>query len=212
LVKSGGFLERIAFRLSYSRRLDGLWIGILADRKDRDRYLLERVQDALNLIKQHDPLRYGRIHRDIERIWITIRSAGGVGEFSLVSGICYLDKRFIEKSTPQAIASVIVHEATHGYPCLRKMGYAEKLRYRIERICIGQQLSFARRLPDSKNLCESLERSLKRDPSFWSNSEFAKRRPAQELAAAKAAGLPDWAIKAALKLRELRWRVLHKKR
>ncbi len=209
MLKPGSLYERIALRLSHSRRLDGLWIGMVVDKKEY--YLLDKAEDALKLIRQYDPLRYARILRDVGRIWISIRLSGG-GEFSPISEICYLDKRYIEKASTQAIASLIVHEATHGYPCLRKMGYSEKLRYRIERICIRQELVFARRLPDSKSLCENLERKLKRDPSFWSNSEYANRRPGQELAALKAAGLPEWLIRSTAKLREMRWRLFHKGR
>ncbi|MDE2457742.1 MAG: hypothetical protein KGL20_00735 [Rhodospirillales bacterium] len=188
--------------------MDGLYIGIIADKKEI--YLLDRVGDALKLIKQHDPLRYSRILRDIKRIWISVRLSGG-GEFNLISGICHLDKRYVKSSSTQAIASMIVHEAAHGYPCLRKMGYPETLRHRIELICIRQELIFAQRLPDNESLCETLERKLKRDPSFWSNREFTNRRPGQELAALRATGVPEWSIKLALKLRELRWKFFHKR-
>ncbi len=208
LLKPGGLFERISIWMSFKRRFDGLWIGIIADKKDN--HLLDRIEDALKLIKQHDPLRYSRILRDIERIWTSIRLSGG-GEFNPISRICHLDKRYVESSSAQAIASVIVHEATHGYPCLLKMGYPEKLRYRIEQICIHQELLFARRLPNSKSLCENLERKLKRDPSFWSNREIATRRPSQEIAGLKATGVPDWLIKMALKARAIRWRLSRKR-
>jgi hypothetical protein len=177
----------------------------------KEYHLLDKAEDALKLIRQYDPVRYALILRDVERIWISIRLSGG-GEFSPISRICHLDKRYIEKASTQAIASLIVHEATHGYPCLLKMGYSEELRYRIERICIRQELVFARRLPDNKSLCENLERSLKRDASFWSNSEYAKRRPGQELAALKAAGIPGWLITSTVKLRESRWRLFRRGR
>jgi hypothetical protein len=208
LLKPGGIFERVAIWMSHKRRFDGLWIGIIADKKEN--YLLDRVEEALKLIKQYDPLRYARILRDNKRIWISIRLSGG-GEFNPISRICHLDKRYVAKSSTQAIASVIVHEATHGYPCLLKMGYTEKLRYRIEQICSRQELIFARRLPDSESLCKNLERKLKRDPSFWSNKEFANRRPTQELAALKAAGLSDWSIQLALKWRGARSRFFRKR-
>jgi hypothetical protein len=209
LFKAGSLFERVALWLSHKRRFDGLWIGIVAEKQEY--HLLERVEAALKLIEHHDPLRYSRILRDIRRIWVSIRYSGG-GEFSPVSGICHLDKRFVENSSTRAIASLIVHESTHGYPCLRKMGYPEELRYRIERICIRQELLFAQWLPDSRSLCENLERKLARDPSFWSNREFANRRPGQVLAAAKAAGLPDWSVKLSFRLHELRQRLFRQKR
>jgi hypothetical protein len=139
-VKLGNVFERLVMLVSHKRRFDGLWIGIAADKEKY--HLLDRVEVALKLIKQYDPLRYSRIHRDIERIFVSIRLSGG-GEFNAISRICYLDRRYVEEASVQAIASVIVHEATHGYPCLRKMGYPENLRYRIEIICVRQELAFA---------------------------------------------------------------------
>jgi hypothetical protein len=53
-------------RLSQSRSVDGPWLGVYGS-KSRD-HLLCRIEEALILIKQHDLVRYKRMHWDIERI------------------------------------------------------------------------------------------------------------------------------------------------
>ena len=63
-------LDRIGLWLSTSRSIDGLWIGaFLEDQADR---ILDRVEEALRLIKTHDPLRYNRLIRDLDRVWVRI--------------------------------------------------------------------------------------------------------------------------------------------
>jgi hypothetical protein len=143
--------EKLGMLISRNRRVDGLWVGVLGDKKDD--YLLRRVEYALKLIEQYDPTRYRRILRDVDRIWIS-PLIGALGQFSDTLKTCGLDYKFVSSSSPDLIASIIVHEATHAHPYLRKLGYPENLRYRIERICIKQQLAFARRYPNGKEAVE----------------------------------------------------------
>ena len=51
--------DRVLLWLSTSRRIDGLWVGSFAAEKPD--LTLDRVADALALIKQLDPLRYIRL-------------------------------------------------------------------------------------------------------------------------------------------------------
>jgi hypothetical protein len=77
--------------------------------------VLRRVEDALRLIKTFDPLRYKRIGRDLERVWVLVLP-GDLGNFDASIKTCKLDTRFIlaDTSSPEVIASTIVHEATHA--------------------------------------------------------------------------------------------------
>jgi hypothetical protein len=185
--------------ISRNRRVDGLWVGVLGDKKDD--HLLQRVEDALKLIEKYDPTRYRRILRDVDRIWIS-HLIGARGQFNDTLKTCGLDFKFVSSSSPDLIASIIVHEATHAHPCLRKLGYPEEFRYRIEQICIKQQLAFAKKHPNGKDAIEQAEQLLALDQSFWSNAAFRERRPKQELAAATAAGFPQWLVKVIWKLRK----------
>jgi hypothetical protein len=191
-------VERVFMRLSHSRRVDGMWIGVLGDRKDDA--LLARVEQSLMLIKQYDPVGYRRLHRNIERIWIAPLLAAR-GEFNFSSRRCDLDYRFVKSSEPDMIASTIVHEATHAHPCMRKLGYAEARRYRIERICMRRQLAFAARLPDSAKIREHLERNLALAPAFWRTESLKRMQVESGITTLRAQKVPEWLIRLILMLR-----------
>jgi hypothetical protein len=91
-----------------------------------------------------------------------------------------------------------VHEATHGHYCLRRIGYPAALRHRIERICMREQLAFARTLPGAHELCAQLERNLSLAPSVWTSEAFKQRYLDGERETARQLGIPDWVIKSAL--------------
>ncbi|MFZ2004925.1 MAG: hypothetical protein WAV02_07545, partial [Stellaceae bacterium] len=114
--------------------------------------------------------------------------------FNLALKRCNLDLRFVKTSSIDAIASSIVHEATHARLWHRGIGYPEELRYRIESACIRRQLAFAHRLPAQRGVGvrEEVKKMLTLAPSFWSNEEITKRREGGELALAREAGIPDW--------------------
>src|SRR5215467_13524590 len=57
-------VERIMLAMSTARHADGIWIGSWRGNPED----LTRVEGALSLIKQHSPLDYARIIRELERI------------------------------------------------------------------------------------------------------------------------------------------------
>ena len=63
------FLDRVALRLSTARQVDGLWVGI-AFAGETAELIFRRVEDAFLLIKENDWLRYSRLIRDLERVWV----------------------------------------------------------------------------------------------------------------------------------------------
>ena len=64
--------------------------------------------------------------------------------------MCVIDERFVvdEGTTPEMIASVIVHEATHARLFRMGIGYEEGRRARVEQVCLRRELAFAAKLPD----------------------------------------------------------------
>jgi hypothetical protein len=139
-------VDRIALRLATSRRVDGLWIGFGGS--TRSELVLQRVEEALHLIKKYDLVRYNRLIRDLDRVWVTMLS-GPAGCFDRSIAACKLDQRFVlaDTSSPEVIASVIVHEAAHARLQRCGIGYEEDLRGRVEAVCIRRQLAFAAKLP-----------------------------------------------------------------
>src|ERR1700743_1110393 len=126
--------DRLAFRMSTNRVVEDLWIGTLTNQNET---ALQRVESALQLMKQQSLLHYSRVVRHLDRIWVNL-TPGAFGSSYRQINACVLDERFVldENTTPALIASVIVHEATHAR--LERWGihYDEARRHRIEAICL----------------------------------------------------------------------------
>lgn len=194
--------------ISRSRRVDGIWLGIASDKSGDP--VLDRVESALGLIKQYDAIRYRRVMRDVERIWVK-PLIGARGQFSSTFKRCALDHNFVVSASPEAIASTIVHEATHGHVWLRKFGYPEALRPRIEKICFRQQLLFLEKVNADEEVSAGVKRNLARPTSFWSDKDFQSRREDEAFRAAKSYGTPLWLVKLILKTQKLQNLNLRKK-
>ena len=188
--------------MSTSRHVDGIWIGSWR-RNPED---LTSVEGALSLIKQHSPLDYARIIRELERIWVTL-SVYGRGQYHHALRACILDERYVADSatTAEQIASTIVHEATHA--TLERYGieYKEELRTKIEAICFRRQLAFAVRLPNSTELQEIEQRLewYQANPDQFSDAQFREYHTAGGAEALRFLGTPDWLIRAVLASRSI---------
>jgi hypothetical protein len=191
-------LDGLAIRLSRHIGVDGLWVGILGTTADDA--TLGKVEAALLLIKRYDPARYNRLRRRLPRIWLC-PLIGANGAYSLATGLCKLDVKYVQSAPPEEIASTIVHESTHAHPCLQKFGYAEKVRYRIEMLCMRQELAFVRLLPASETMQTELHRRLQAPAMIWSDDLREELQPALATNAARSYGLPEWVIKFLLFLR-----------
>jgi hypothetical protein len=192
-------VDRLALAMCTARHVDGLWIGTWNSTPEED---LARVESALMLIKEHSPVGYARIVRELERIWVAL-SFAGLGEYKHSLRACILDERYVADpaTTVEQIASTIVHEATHAR--LERCGieYDEELRTRIEAICFRRELAFAARLPNSAELRQRIERYLEwypANPDYFSNAKFGERDTTGRIEALRHLGVPDWLIRATL--------------
>jgi hypothetical protein len=190
--------DRIQLAMSVGRHLDGIWIGSWRG-KPAD---LARVESALLLIKQHSPLDYARIIRELERIWVSL-SFHGIGEYKHSLKACILDERYVADSatTVEEIASTIVHETTHARLERYGIAYKEELRARIEAICFRRELAFAVRLPDSAELQQGIARYLewyRENPGQFSDTHFREGHTAGGIEALRYLGTPDWLVRAIL--------------
>jgi hypothetical protein len=194
------FFDGLFIRLSRNTKFDGLWIGVFSE--DRDNELPRRVSEALQLIKTYDPYRYRRVLREIDRILVCLlpdNAAAFVPELRR----CLVDPRYIRSCSPEFLASAIVHEATHGALIRRNIGYSEELRHRVEKVCMRQELAFARKIPHGQELRQTIERSLERAPEFWADEVVSKRTRKGEVEMARYAGIPNWLVTALLNFRDL---------
>ena len=180
--------------MSIGRHLDGIWIG---SGRPED---LTRVESALLLIKQHSPLDYARIARELERIWAKL-SFHGLGAYDHSLKACILDERYVADpaTTVEQIASTIVHEATHARLERYGIEYEEQRRVKIEAVCCRRELAFAARLPDSAELLQDIARCLEwyqANPEQFSDEHFEEAHAAGGIEALRYLGSPDWLIRA----------------
>ena len=146
-------LHRYLLRLQRENevaRCDGI---ILSDTQESALFR-SAVPSALQLIKQLDSRRFRRLQRYIS--WIVNCPLPYRGwQYHYPTRTCRLD---IEKATPEpdpdyaaaAIASTLIHEATHGALRARGIGYSAQLRSRVEHCCVREQNRFLARLASSR--------------------------------------------------------------
>jgi hypothetical protein len=169
---------------------------------------LRRVEAALQLIKHHDQLQYGRLIRSLERIWVHLIPSA-LAHYDPPLKACVLDERFVlsETTTPERIASTIVHEATHARMDRWGISYiGEKRRPRIEAICLRRELSFVAKLSGSAALQEEIARTLEwcaSDGDYFSNVSFQQREQQGLLETARYAGIPERLVKLLPRLRTI---------
>jgi hypothetical protein len=191
-------LDKIDLAMSVHRHVDGIWIGSLYGSSEQ----LTRVEGALSLIRQHSPLHYTRIVRELDRIWIKLTNHG-VGEYRDNLKACILDDRYIVDSTVtvEHIASTIVHEATHARIERHGIKYNQELRTRIEAVCFRREMAFAARLPNGAELQQGIKRCLDwctANPDEFTDTQFRERDEAAGTEELRYLEAPDWLIRAAL--------------
>ncbi|MGY4307570.1 hypothetical protein ACVIJ6_004813 [Bradyrhizobium sp. USDA 4369] len=103
---------RLLLRMSVSETVDGVWVGSTEDEPHPGR---ARVVQALQLIRERDPINHARITRQLKRIWIDV-IASGRAHYDQALEACVIDRRYLspDTTTIEQIASTIVHEATHA--------------------------------------------------------------------------------------------------
>jgi hypothetical protein len=165
------------------------------------------VERALNLIKLHDRVRYHRLIQDVERVWVRLVPHGS-GTFNEAINTCELDTRFVcvETSTPEQIASMIVHEATHARLLRSGIDYSEDLRARVEAVCVRREIAFATRLPNGAQVRERAERNLESytADALWAGPAFEERFLKGSVETLRYLGVPNWVIRTLLAARALR--------
>jgi hypothetical protein len=198
-------IDRLQLKASFSRRVDGVWIGAYFSPTH-----LYRVEEALGLIRQYSPLQYSRIAEDLQRIWIFL-IPDGLASYRHSLRACVLDERFVADAATsvERIASTIVHEATHARLERYGIPYEEATRARIEAICSRRELAFALCLPDGLQLQEEILQYLDWypvNPDFFGDTQIVERHANGEVAMLRHVGLPAWLIPVTLKFQSIiRW-------
>jgi hypothetical protein len=201
-------VDRLGLWLLTKINIDGLWVGTMESAPHPG---LRLVEEALRLIKHYGPLHYSRVTRHLERVWVDLLP-DALACYQSPLKACVLDERFVlaETTTLERIASTIIHEATHARLDSWGIAYDEKMRWRIEAICLRRELAFAVKLPDSAQLQDELVRSLEfygPDSEYFSDANFSERYSQGAVEVLRHVGAPDWLAPTILMLRSLRFTV-----
>ncbi|KRR15734.1 hypothetical protein CQ13_13425 [Bradyrhizobium retamae] len=186
--------------------------GLLIDVWNNDSQSLNRIEEALRLIKHRDALHYSRVVSNLDRIWVLLLP-DAAAHYDRSQNACVMDERFVllESTTLERIASTIVHEATHARLERWGMLYDEKKRPRIEAICLRRELNFLAGLPDSEPLQEEIKSTLEwcaGDHDFFSDENFQQREEQGQFETLRYLGTPNWLINFLMRLvqrRRERW-------
>jgi hypothetical protein len=192
--------ERISnwWPIGFSRntRIDGLWVGS----SSYDANALRRVAEALTIIKTYDPYRYKRVLREFDHLLAHLTPASAAVFLPHLKR-CVLDERFVLSAPVERLASVIVHEATHGTLRRHRIGYSEALRPRVEHVCMRQELAFALKVPNGEETQKWIKRRIETPLLDLTDKGMRERHSRGEVEMARHAGVPNWMIRAALSFR-----------
>lgn len=192
------FIDELFLKLSRSTSIDGLWVGAFEDKAGP---LLPRLEEALGLIRTHDPVNYRRVTRDLERVWVNL-VVGSPAIYRGSIGACQLDARYVRDASTQQIASTIVHEATHARLARCGIVYDEPWRVRSEAACIRRQLAFTAKLPDGDAAHKEAQAALAGlARETYTDQAFRARDDRGSVEAMRYLGLPEWFIRAMFRLR-----------
>ena len=184
--------DRIMLRFSRSRYLDGLWIGTWETEAEP---ILQRIEQALQLIKRNDHIRYDRLLRDLQRVWVLLLPSSAASfEYRIYT--CEIDTRYClsETTTPELLAAAIVHEATHARLWRRGIRYEEAQRPRIEEICLRREIAFAAKLPNGEAARDKAEQTLAlcATGEYWTSAAFRERYIEGGVELLRYMGVPGW--------------------
>ena len=152
----------------------GDWNGIQLIHEPNERPRLKEVVSALELIQKTNARRYRRIQQFIKRVVLfRWRQLGVYYVIGRVCGIRLLSEAKGEKEVlTYAHASILIHEATHGYLEHKRFPYSKKNKKQIERICLAEQERFLANAPRHRSELRNILRRncLPTDHIFPSNS------------------------------------------
>ena len=115
--------------------------------------------------------------RSAARLGLLLPSSVASFEYRIYT--CQIDTRYClaETTTPELLAAVIVHEATHARLWRRGIRYEEAQRPRIEEICVRREIAFAAKLPNGEDAHDQAERTLAlcATGENWTSAAFRER-------------------------------------
>ena len=164
---------RVLMLISPRSRSHGLDIFDLTAGASRSADHFARVDAALDVIDRYQTRRLLRLKRDVHRFLIVDQTGP---EFWPRLHACVLTPRGLSLDD-EDVAVTIVHEATHARLYATGIPYHPKLRDRIERCCVKQEIAFAHSLQRGAALAETSRTRL--ETPWWTPDALFERRLSQ---------------------------------
>ena len=141
---------------------------------------LNKVTAALDLIQSVAPTQLARMRRLFGGILVFPVDSDALAVWRQDLDACLLKTSWMlsEDTTPEAVASCIIHELMHARLDAAGFLYNGSTRARVERICALAERNFVRRLPLSDartDLEEAIADHLAIEPSFWTDEAVQAR-------------------------------------
>jgi hypothetical protein len=127
----------------------GIPIVNLTPKEKWSEAFVPRTVEALELVERLDPVRFGRMQRQLKYILCDQWASNTMGRYEVRSGICRVNFPWFnfEKyptGAPYIYAAVLVHEATHGAIANGEIPLPDVRRGEIERFCDSEAAGFLR--------------------------------------------------------------------
>lgn len=178
---------RLVLQLARRDVVLGIDVRVALSSGDASSELLARTHDALQLIQTHAAVTLSRIRADVRHIlFADVRG----GRYMPSLRTCLIGEKFAIRAVPLELAMMIVHEGMHARLWQTGFTYAQPLRERIERLCVGAEVAFAERVVGSEALVETAKRRLE---MRWWEQDVADDLDGAELAER---GVPSWVMRA----------------
>ena len=144
----------------------------LVDVYDYTPYFRKTITAAVQLIKENDHRRFIRLRSHINSIVNATRPFGGAAYFHETK-MCEIDFQPKPRSEYEVqfyaawYACTLVHEATHGVLRSHGIPYTPENRNQIEKLCMTEEVRFARHLRIDPRILTWLQHKLQFDPARW---------------------------------------------
>ena len=185
--------NRLLYYLGRKLLFDGVSVSVPAWTPRLSKLIVQRLTIALGLIAERDPASWQRVRRSLPRIVVGFPE-GGDAVYQANDRLCVLSLEYCTRDSwsASALASTIIHEATHARISRCGIAFTPETYARIERLCLKAELAFVDKLPSPERdrLRSNLNAWLVAPDEVFSVESFIERK-AEYLAGL---GLPPWFV------------------
>jgi hypothetical protein len=194
---------RLVLRFSTWRTVHGFRVGASAEGSAAE-IALNRVAEALDLIKDYSPRRFARLRRHFSQFW-SVPLDGAVGRYYPDFRMCALDLPYLARVSVTAAeaAGIIVHELTHARLEALGIETSEGNRARVERLCHLEQSRFLACVPGAHAVAEDALSFSTLPDATWSDAALNDVYLHGFRAMLHHLGYPAWLIAAWVHVRRL---------